>query len=140
MTAPTKMSTIFISYRREDTAGYAISLHDRLAARFGAEHIFMDIDNIELGEDFVDVINEKISACDVLLVLIGRNWLTSQDESGRRRLDSPDDFVRLEVAAALERSNQNHPAQRRIAGGRGPRRREGCKGKTSGTNRHRDLL
>ena len=97
------MSKIFISYRREDTAGYAISLHDRLAARFGAEQVFMDIDNIDFGDDFVDVIKEKISACDVLLVLIGRNWLTSKDASGRRRLDSPDDFVRLEVAAALER-------------------------------------
>jgi hypothetical protein len=115
------MSTIFISYRREDTAGYAISLHDRLAARFGAEHIFMDIDNIELGEDFVDVINEKISACDVLLVLIGRNWLTSQDESGRRRLDSPDDFVRLEVAAALERKIRVIPV---LFGGTRPPRPE----------------
>ncbi len=97
------MSKIFISYRREDTAGYAISLHDRLADRFGADHIFIDLDSIEPGEDFVEVINEKVGACEVLVVLIGRDWLTCQDESGQRRLDNHDDFVRLEVAAALER-------------------------------------
>ncbi|MGH9850698.1 MAG: toll/interleukin-1 receptor domain-containing protein [Blastocatellia bacterium] len=97
------MSKIFISYRREDTAGYAISLHDRLADRFGADHIFIDIDSIEPGEDFVEVLNEKVGACEVLVALIGRDWLTCQDESGQRRLDNHDDFVRLEVAAALER-------------------------------------
>jgi len=97
------MSKIFISYRREDTAGYAISLHDRFADRFGADQIFIDIDNIEPGEDFVEVINQKVGACEVLVVLIGRDWLTCADESGQRRLDNHDDFVRLEVAAALER-------------------------------------
>lgn len=97
------MSKIFISYRREDTGGYAISLHDRLADRFGRDQLFMDIDNIEPGEDFVEVINEKVGRCEVLLVLIGRDWLTCKNESGQRRLDNPDDFVRLEVAAALDR-------------------------------------
>lgn len=77
------MSKLFISYRREDAAGYAISLHDRLADRFGADQLFMDIDSIEPGEDFVEVINAKVSACEVLLVLIGRDWLTCKDESGR---------------------------------------------------------
>ena len=98
------MSRIFISYRREDTAGYAISIHDRLADHFGTDQIFMDIDDIDPGEDFVAVINKKVSACDVLLVLIGRDWLTCKDESGHRRLDNLDDFVRLEVATALDRN------------------------------------
>jgi len=64
------MSKIFISYRREDTVGYAISLHDRFADRFGADQVFMDIDSIEPGEDFVEVINEKVGACEVLVVLM----------------------------------------------------------------------
>ena len=115
------MSKIFISYRRGDTTGYAISLRDQLAVRFGAEQIFMDIDNIEFGDDFVEVINEKISACDVLLVLIGRDWLTSKDDSGGRRLDSPDDFVRLEVTAALERKIRVIPV---LFGGAKPPRPE----------------
>jgi len=113
------MSKIFISYRREDTAGYAISLHDRLADRFGTDQIFMDIDNIEPGEDFVEVINEKVSACDVLLVLIGRGWLTCKDEAGQRRLDNHDDFVRLEVAAALNRKIRVVPVL--VGGARPPK-------------------
>ena len=65
------MSRIFISYRREDTAGYAISLHDRLVARFGEDQIFRDIDGIAPGEDFYEVIREKVITCEVLIVLIG---------------------------------------------------------------------
>lgn len=113
------MSKIFISYRREDAAGYAISLHDRLADRFGTDQIFMDIDNIEPGEDFIEVINEKVSACDVLLVLIGRDWLTCKDEAGQRRLDIHDDFVRLEVAAALNRKIRVVPVL--VGGARQPK-------------------
>ena len=63
----------------------------------------MDIDNIQPGEDFVEVINEKVGACEILVVLIGPYWLTCKDESGQRRLDNPEDFVRLEVTAALQR-------------------------------------
>jgi WD40 repeat protein len=113
------MSRIFISYRREDTAGHAISIRDRLADRFGTDQIFMDIDDIEPGEDFVAVINEKVSACDVLLVLIGRNWLTCKDESGHRRLDNHDDFVRLEVATALDRKIRVVPVL--VGGARPPK-------------------
>ena len=96
------MSKIFISYRR-DTFRDAIGLHGRLLARFGADQLFMDIDNIEPGEDFVEVINEKVGACEILVVVIGPDWVTCKDESGQRRLDNQDDFVRLEVAAALAR-------------------------------------
>jgi hypothetical protein len=100
----TDMSRIFISYRRADSAGYAGRLYDRLSQRFGQDRIFIDIDTIEPGLDFVEVIEEAVGSCDVLIVLIGSEWLTITDATGRRRLDNPEDFVRLEVATALERN------------------------------------
>ncbi|MBC8263118.1 SUMF1/EgtB/PvdO family nonheme iron enzyme [Acidovorax sp.] len=104
------MSRIFISYRRADSAGYAGRLHDRLSQRFGQGQIFMDINTIEPGLDFVEVIEEAVGSCDVLIVLIGREWLTITDATGRRRLDNPQDFVRLEVATALDRNIRVIPA------------------------------
>ncbi|HSE81868.1 MAG TPA: TIR domain-containing protein [Gaiellaceae bacterium] len=95
---------IFISYRREDSAYPAGWLFDRLAERFGAERIFKDVDSIELGDDFVEEIEEAVGQTDVLLALIGGKWLTVADEQGSRRLDDPEDFVRLEIEAALRRS------------------------------------
>ncbi|HEU0140752.1 MAG TPA: TIR domain-containing protein [Bryobacteraceae bacterium] len=97
------MSRIFISYRREDAAGYAISIHGCLADRFGTEALFMDLGSIEPGEDFIQAITEKVGGCEVLIVVIGRMWLTCADEDGRRRLEDPTDFVRGEVSAALQR-------------------------------------
>jgi TIR domain len=94
---------IFISYRREDAAYPAGWLFDRLAERFGDDHIFKDVDSIELGDDFVEVIGEAVGASDVLLALIGDRWLTLADERGNRRLDDPSDFVRIEIEAALQR-------------------------------------
>jgi len=94
---------IFISYRRDDAAGYAGRLYDRLAAHFGAEAVFMDVEGIEPGTDFVNAIEGAVASCKVLIVLIGREWLTATDASGRRRLDDPHDFVRLETGAALKR-------------------------------------
>lgn len=94
---------IFISYRRDDSAYPAGWLYDRLAERFGPEQIFKDVDSIELGEDFVQEIGEAVGQADVLLALIGRRWLNAPDEQGGRRLDDPDDFVRIEIEAALER-------------------------------------
>jgi TIR domain len=93
---------IFISYRREETAYPAGWLFDRLVERYGSE-VFKDVDSIELGDDFVDVINKAVGSCDVMLVLIGEEWLTIRDEEGRRRVDNPDDHVRLEIEAALAR-------------------------------------
>src|SRR5205085_402683 len=75
---------------------------DNLSAHFGKDQIFMDIDRIEPGEDFVQVIETAVGACDVLVALIGRHWLTITDGTARR-LDNPNDFVRLEIAAALDR-------------------------------------
>jgi TIR domain len=95
---------IFISYRRDETAYPAGWLFDRLAQHFGPAQIFKDVDSIELGDDFVQVISRAVGSCDVLLALIGDRWLTITDDRGRRRLDDPDDFVRLEIGAALERN------------------------------------
>jgi hypothetical protein len=95
---------VFVSYRRQETSGIAGRLYDRLAARFGNDQIFMDVDTIAPGADFRDVIAQAVSSCAVLLAIIGSGWLTATDEYGRRRLDDPDDVVRLEIQAALERS------------------------------------
>ena len=95
---------IFISYRRDETAYPAGWLFDRLAQHFGPAQIFKDVDSIELGDDFVEVISRAVGSCDVLLALIGDQWLTVTDSHGRRRLDDPDDFVRLEIEAALKRN------------------------------------
>ena len=94
---------IFISYRRDEAAYSAGWLFDRLAEHFGEGQIFKDIDSIELGDDFVEMIHRAVGSCDVLLALIGDRWLTTTDEDGARRLDDPNDFVRVEIEAALTR-------------------------------------
>lgn len=94
---------IFISYRRQETAWPARQLYEVLVARFGAASVFKDVDDIEPGEDFVEKITEAVASCDVLLALIGPQWLTMTDAEGHRRLDDPEDFVRLELSAALHR-------------------------------------
>jgi len=96
---------IFIGYRRGDGAGWAGRLHADLRTRLGsASQIFMDVDGIPPGEDFRAYIDGAIGQCDAFVALIGPNWLDARDEHGRRRLDDPHDFVRLEVAAALRRN------------------------------------
>jgi len=94
---------IFISYRRNDTSYAAGRIYDRLAAHFGEDAIFMDVEAIEGGLDFVNVLEEAVQACDVLIALIGRQWINSKDDGGNRRLDNPEDFVRVEIATALHR-------------------------------------
>jgi hypothetical protein len=93
---------IFITYRREDTAGHTGRIYDSLAARFGDEGVFMDVD-LEPGIDFVDRITEAVGACQVLVAVIGPRWATVEDEDGTLRLTNPDDYVRLEVEVALRR-------------------------------------
>ncbi len=97
------MGSVFISYRREDSEGQARALFQDLASRLGKGGVFMDVDSIALGRDFREVLQERLATCDLMLVLIGRDWLAGKDGSGRRRLDDPADFVRLEIAAALKR-------------------------------------
>ena len=98
------MQGIFISYRRDDTSAYSRLLYERLAQEFGQNLVFMDVETIrEPGTDFVDAINEGVDKCTVLLALIGKDWL-SCDSDGKRRLDDPEDFVRIEIASALKRN------------------------------------
>jgi hypothetical protein len=103
------MSGIFIGYRREDSAGFAGRLADALAARFGHEHIFRDLEDIQPGDDFVSRIEEAVASSGVLLIVIGPRWLGITDEEGNLRLSKPHDFVRLEIAAALRRGTRVIP-------------------------------
>jgi hypothetical protein len=94
---------IVLNYRRDDTGGHAGRLYDALSERFGDDHVFMDIDTIEPGTDFAEVIERAVGSCDAFLALIGKRWLTATDAGGRRRLDNSADYVRLEIEAALSR-------------------------------------
>jgi hypothetical protein len=96
--------SIFISYRREDSAGHAGRIKDRLEREFGDScRLFMDVDAIPLGVDFAKHLTEEVATCDVLLAVIGRQWIETRDEAGKRRLDQPNDYVRIEIGAALQR-------------------------------------
>jgi hypothetical protein len=97
------MPVTFISYRREDSGGHAGRLFDRLREQFGQDRVFLDVVGIEAGRDFVESIDKAVGSCEVLLAVIGRDWLTSTDRQGRRRLDDPNDFIRAEISAALKR-------------------------------------
>jgi hypothetical protein len=98
-----KKHLIFICYRRDDAPGYAGRLYDTLVARFGNDQIFRDINAIELGINFVEAIENAVTSCEVLVAVIGRQWLNSPDSNGNRRIDDPEDYVRLEITTALER-------------------------------------
>ena len=97
------MSRVFINYRRQDSEGYVGRLYDMLAKRFERSDIFMDVDNIPPGADFVSVLEDAVAACEVFLAVIGPIWATITDAQGRRRLDNSEDFVRRELALALKR-------------------------------------
>lgn len=95
---------IFISYRRADNQWAATRMNDTLAHAFPNDHIFMDVEDIAPGQDFVDVLARQVDACHVFLALIGPDWLSMTTPAGVRRLDDPDDFVQVEIASALARS------------------------------------
>ena len=78
---------IFISYRRDDSAGTAGRLHDRLAEKFGQDNLFIDVDNLPAGADFVEYLGKQIANCEIFLCTVGPNWLNAKDDDGRRRLD-----------------------------------------------------
>jgi hypothetical protein len=113
------VTRVFISYRRDDTAAQAGRIYDRLTGEFGDDQVFMDVDAIPLGRDFIKVLGDEVAKCDALLAMIRPNWLDARDEDGSRRLDDPDDFVRTEIAAALQRDIPVIPIL--VDGGRVPK-------------------
>lgn len=112
---------VFISYRRSDTGPYARLLKDHLSERFPQTRIFMDLDSIEAGLDFEEVIRDALGSCLVLVALIGPKWATVADEEGGRRIDDPGDYVRLEIRTGLERGMRVIPV---LADGAKPLRRQ----------------
>ena len=102
MSDPTPKASIFISYRRRETAGHAGRLYDGLVEHFGAERVFMDV-TMEPGVDFAETIQAAVGSCGALVALIGEEWLTVTDARGQRRIDDPADVHRMEIEAALDR-------------------------------------
>ncbi|MEO8052908.1 MAG: DUF1566 domain-containing protein [Acidobacteriota bacterium] len=98
------MGAIFVSYRRGDSEGQARALSIALREHIGKDSVFMDVDSIALGRDFRQVLQERLGSCDLMLALIGPNWLDIKDAAGNRRLEGPTDIVRQEIAAALKRN------------------------------------
>ena len=93
---------IFISYRREDSAANALGIGQYLEHRLGRKNVFIDVD-MRAGSKFPAELERRLAECKVMLVLIGPGWLDARDEQGRRRLENPDDWVRLEITQALKR-------------------------------------
>ena len=91
---------ILISYRRSDSAPYAGRLFDLLDERFPGS-VFLDVESIAAGEDFIRRLEECVRDCDVLIAVIGKSWLSAQHEDGRRRLEDPQDYLRIEIATEL---------------------------------------
>jgi hypothetical protein len=97
------VSKVFISYRRDDSADATGRIYDRLVRKYGPDKVFRDVNDIPAGADFHALISQAVGRCQVLLAVIGKDWLRVAGPSGVRRLDDPDDFVRLEIEAALQR-------------------------------------
>ena len=97
-----KTGKLFISYRRGDARGIAGRLSDTLGVYFGDDRVFRDIESIEGGADFGNVIEESLETADAVIVLIGPDWLTLKDDKGQRRIDDPEDWVAQEIAVAME--------------------------------------
>lgn len=99
------MPRIFISYRRADSQAITGRIYDRLVAAFGKDNIFKDVDRIPPGSTFAEVLETELNKCNVLLVIIGRLWVSIQNEAGQKRLEDPEDFVRVEVEKGLQRGD-----------------------------------
>jgi hypothetical protein len=100
---------IFINYRRGDDPGHTGRLFDRLQDEFEPQQLFLDVDNIAPGLDFVRELSERVAECDVLIAVIGKGWIDARDATGARRLDDPDDFVRIEIVSALSQGKRVIP-------------------------------
>lgn len=94
-------TSIFINYRRDVDGGFAGRIYDRLCQCFAGQEIFFDIDGIRPGLDFEEVIHREIVGAKLVVVVIGPRWLDCGSEHGKRRIDQPDDFVRVEIETAL---------------------------------------
>jgi hypothetical protein len=101
--------TIFINYRKDDSSWNALALYNELQKYFPKERIFKDFNTIRPGDDFVESIQKALSHCNVLLIVMSKNWLQVKDKHGNRRLDDPDDLVRIEISTAIERNIQVIP-------------------------------
>jgi len=97
------IKNIFVSYRRSDSSDVTGRIFDQMKARFGEDHLFKDVDSIPLGQDFRTVVSDAVGKCEVLLAIIGKDWLKITDDNGRRRVDDPNDYVHIEIATALNR-------------------------------------
>jgi CheY-like chemotaxis protein len=93
---------IFISYRRQDTEDISLRIRDELIDVFGKRNVFIDVHNINVGRDFRKAIHEFIASCDAILVIIGRQWLNITDDNQQRRLDDPEDLLKIEVSEGLK--------------------------------------
>jgi hypothetical protein len=100
---------IFINYRRGDDPGYTGRLFDWLQDVFDRQQLFIDVDNIAPGLDFVHELDERVGECDVMLAVIGKGWIDARDATGIRRLDDPSDFVRIEIESALSQGKRVIP-------------------------------
>lgn len=98
-------TVIFINYRRSDSGWPAEHLKDKLDAAFGKDRVFLDVRNIDAGDDFTSEIESHLLRAAALIVLIDKNWLLGQDQFGRRRLDKEDDWVRKEIRTALNKND-----------------------------------
>lgn len=94
---------IFISYRREDNPHAAGRIYDRLVGVFSEESVFMDLTKIPYGENFKEYLSKRVNRCDILLAIVGDSWLSVKTANGIRRIDDPDDLVRMELEIALNR-------------------------------------
>ena len=103
MSGETQGRTIFISYRRDDSEGESGRLYDDLVRAYGEDKVFMDVAGIQPGIDFRKAIDDNVASCGVQLAVIGPTWATLTGRDGTRRLDNPDDYVRLEIGSALKR-------------------------------------
>src|SRR5262245_1610716 len=112
------MPRILVSYRRADTAYLATTLHEKLAQAFGLENVFMDVNAIPAGRDFRKHLEQAVARCDVVLAVIDGRWLDAREADGRRRLDLPTDWVRIELETALARDIPVIPLL--VAGARPP--------------------
>ena len=95
------MPSVFISYRRTDSQTVVGRIYDRLVGELGADNVFKDVDSIDYGEEFAVEIESAVAASDTVLVVIGPSWISATNPDGSRRLEDPDDYVRIEIETGL---------------------------------------